>query len=41
MLLGGYRLLAWDIHQGEKVALFLSLLLLGGTLTVLPRLVRR
>jgi hypothetical protein len=41
MLLGGYRLLAWDIHHGEKVALFLSLLLLGGALTVLPRLVRR
>jgi len=41
MLLGGYRLLAWDIHHGEKAALFLSLLLLGGTLTVLPRLVRR
>jgi hypothetical protein len=41
MVLGGYRLLAWDIHHGEKAALFLSLLLLGGTLTVLPRLVRR
>ena len=41
MLLGGYRLIAWDIHHGEKAALFLSLLLLGGALTVLPRLVRR
>src|SRR5579871_92659 len=40
MLLGGYRLLAHDIHEGEKVAVFLSLLLLGAVLIALPRLKR-
>jgi hypothetical protein len=38
MLLGGYRLLTADIHQGDKVALFLSLLMLGTVATILPRL---
>lgn len=38
MFLGGYRLLMQDLHQGHKVALFLSLVSLGGVLTVLPRL---
>ena len=38
MILGGYRLLAYDLHQDRKAALFLSLLIYGATLTVLPRL---
>ena len=40
MLLGGYRLITWDIHQGHKVALVLSLLMLGAVMTVLPGLRR-
>jgi hypothetical protein len=40
MALGGYRLLAQDLHQDRKLALFLSLLLYGATLTMLPRLRR-
>jgi hypothetical protein len=40
MVLCGYRLLVWDMHQEEKVALLLSLFLLGAVLTVLPRLKR-
>ena len=40
MLLGGYRLLMEDLHQGHKVALFFSLLLLGAVLTALPRMKR-
>ena len=38
LALGGYRLVATDLHQGNTGALFLSLLLLGGVLTMLPRL---
>jgi len=38
MLLGGYRLLTADIHQGDKVALFLSLLMLGTVATIVHRL---
>ncbi len=37
MILGGYRLLTQDLHQ-EKSALFLSLLVYGVALTILPRL---
>ncbi|MGO9009429.1 MAG: hypothetical protein ACLQPN_04930 [Bryobacteraceae bacterium] len=40
MALGGYRLLTEDLHQDRKVALFLSLLIYGATLTALPRLRR-
>ena len=40
MLLGGYRLLAHDLHQDDKMVLFLSLLLLGAVLSVLPKLKR-
>jgi len=40
MLLGGYRLLTWDIHQGHKVALFFSLCTLGAAFMMLPRLKR-
>jgi hypothetical protein len=38
MILGGYRLLAQDLHEERKVALFLSLLVYGAALTVVPRL---
>ena len=40
MLLGGYRLLAQDLQQGQTGALFFSLLLYGAVLTALPRLKR-
>ena len=40
MLLGAYRLLAVDMHQDRKVALFLSLLLYGAALMAIPRLRR-
>lgn len=40
MLLAGYRLLAEDLRQDRKVALFLSLLVYGAALTALPRLRR-
>jgi hypothetical protein len=40
MLLGGYRLLTDDLRQDRKSALFLSLLLYGAMLIVLPRLRR-
>jgi hypothetical protein len=40
MFLGGYRLVAQDLHEGHKGALFLSLLLYGAVLTALPRLKR-
>ena len=40
MLLGGYRLLADELRQGRKTALFLSLLFYGATLIALPRLRR-
>lgn len=40
MILGGYRLVAEDLHQGHKGALFFSLLLYGAVLTALPRLKR-
>jgi len=38
MLLGAYRLVAEDLHQERKVALFFSLLVYGGALTVLPKM---
>ena len=37
MMLGGYRLLTEDLHQDRKVALFLSLVVFGAALTILPR----
>jgi len=40
MVLGGYRLLTQDLYQDRKVALFLSLLIYGATLTALPKLRR-
>ena len=40
MLLGGYRLLAADLHQDRKAALFLSLLVYGAALAALPKLKR-
>jgi hypothetical protein len=40
MLLGAWRLVAVDMHQDRKAALFLSLLLYGGALIVLPRALR-
>ena len=40
MALGACRLLAEDLHQERKAALFLSLLVYGAALTALPRLVR-
>jgi hypothetical protein len=40
MALGAYRLLAEDLHQERKAALFLSLLVYGAALTALPRLNR-
>jgi hypothetical protein len=40
MLLGAYRLVAVDMHQERKTALFLSLLLYGAALIVIPHLRR-
>lgn len=40
MALGAYRMIGVDLHQDRTAALFLSLLLFGGTLMVLPKLVR-
>ena len=40
MLLGAYRLLVIDLHHDRKVALFLSLLLYGASLMLIPRLRR-
>ncbi|MBZ5582531.1 MAG: hypothetical protein LAQ30_10080, partial [Acidobacteriia bacterium] len=41
MALGAYRLLMEDMHQERKAALFLSLLVYGAALTVLPRISRK
>jgi len=41
MALGGYRLLMVDAHQGSKPALVISMLLYGGTLMLLPKLMRK
>lgn len=38
MLLGAYRLIAFDLHQDRNPALFLSLLLYGAALMVLPKI---
>jgi hypothetical protein len=40
MLLGAWRLVMVDLHQEIKAALFLSLLIYGAALMVLPRLMR-
>jgi hypothetical protein len=37
MIAGAYRLVVEDLHQDRKVALFLSLLLYGAALMLLPR----
>lgn len=41
MAIGGYRLLMVDAHQGSKPALVISMLLYGGSLMALPKLMRR
>jgi hypothetical protein len=41
MIFGAVKLFTEDFQQGRSETLFLSLLLYGGTLIVLPRLVRR
>ena len=38
MLLGAYRLVAFDLHQDRNPALFLSLLLYGSALITLPKI---
>ena len=40
MALGAYRMIGVDLHQDRTAALFLSLLLYGGALILLPRLIR-
>ncbi len=40
MLLGAWRLVAVDLRQDEKTALFLSLLVYGAALMLLPRMAR-
>jgi hypothetical protein len=40
MIAGAYRLVMEDLHQDRKAALFLSLLLYGAALMLLPRLHR-
>ena len=40
MVLGAYRMIVVDLHQIRTAALFLSLLLYGGALILLPRLIR-
>jgi hypothetical protein len=41
MALGAWRLIAVDLRQEEKTALFLSLLVYGAALMLLPRATRR
>jgi hypothetical protein len=41
MILGAWRLVTVDLHQEKNAALFLSLLLYGATLILLPRAARR
>ena len=40
MALGAYRMVGVDLQQDRTAALFLSLLLYGGALMLLPRLMR-
>jgi len=40
MLLGAWRLVMVDLHQERTAALFLSLLIYGAALMVLPRVLR-
>jgi hypothetical protein len=40
MVLGAYRIVVVDLHQDRTAALFLSLLLYGGALILLPKLIR-
>jgi hypothetical protein len=41
MLFGAVKLAAEDFQQGRSATLFLSLLVYGGTLIALPRLLKR
>jgi hypothetical protein len=41
MILGGYKLVVQDLQGDRTMALFLSLLLYGGSLVLLPRLLRQ
>lgn len=41
MVLTAYKLLVQDLPQGETLALFVSLLLYGGALVLLPRILQR
>ena len=41
MLFGAVKLAAEDFERGRSATLFLSLLVYGGTLIVLPRLLKR
>jgi hypothetical protein len=41
MVLTGYKLVAQDLRHGETIALFASLLLYGGTLVLLPRILQK
>ena len=41
MLAGGYRLLMLDAHQGSRTAFAISMVLYGGTLMMLPSLLKR
>jgi hypothetical protein len=41
MILGGYKLVVQDLHGDRTMALFLSLLLYGGSLVLIPRLLRQ
>jgi hypothetical protein len=40
-VLGAYKLVMQDLRGDRTMALFLSLALYGGTLTLLPRLLQR
>jgi hypothetical protein len=40
MALGAYRMVGVDLQQDRTAALFLSLLLYGGALILLPKLMR-
>ena len=40
MALGGYRMIGVDLRQDRTAALFLSLLLYGGALILLPKIIR-
>jgi hypothetical protein len=41
MLLTGYRILMRDFSMGDTLSLFLSLLLFGGALVLLPKILAK